>query len=107
MLYGRLDELKSKAKHYNYQIRQMKKLLEGCDNPLNINEWQEYSPCTGFHDFEQENDLPYDQKYYAYLLYFRALLKEVEKEIKKEKLRIKEVQRNESLSRNKTNKKTS
>lgn len=101
-MYERLEKLKHKANYYNTEICSLKKLIEDYipkgKNPLNIEEWQSYSPCTGFHEEEQECDLPYYQKYYAYLLYFRKLLKLVEKEIRKEERKILNIQRANPLT---------
>ena len=91
-MYERLKQLQRKAYYYNGEIRSMKGMLKICwekgKDPLDINDWQSYSPCTGFHEEEQECDLYSYQKYYAYLLYFRKLLQITETEIKKEKAKI-------------------
>lgn len=96
-MYERLKQLQRKAYYYNGEIRSMKGMLKACwekgKDPLDINDWQSYSPCTGFHEEEQECDLYSYQKYYAYLLYFRKLLQITETEIRKEKAKIVQAQR--------------
>ena len=96
-MYERLKQLQRKAYYYNGEIRSMKGMLKSCwekgKDPLDINDWQSYSPCTGFHEEEQECDLYSYQKYYAYLLYFRKLLQITETEIKKEKAKIVQAQK--------------
>ena len=102
----KLNKLQNIAEHYQNEIKKQKKELDDYrkifkrDNPLNIYDYQAWYPCTGFHYEEDEQDLQAHQKHYAYLLYFRKLLRLTEKEIRKEKLRIKEKQREHKKVRN-------
>ena len=64
-------------------------------DPLNINEYASYSP-GGCHYWEEEEELYLHQKYYAYLMYFRKLVKLVEDEIRKQKRLIKEAHREQN-----------
>ena len=95
----KLEQLTNLAKPYTDEIKKQKKELEDyrkifkLEKPLDIYSYAGWYPCTGFHYEEDEVDLTGPQKHYAYLLYFRKLLHLTEKEIRKEKARIKEEQR--------------
>ena len=101
-----LEFLQNKANAYYKQIANLKSDLKRIDkNPLDINKYVSYSP-GGYHYWEEEEDLYNYQKYYAYLMYFRKLVKLVEDEIRKQKRLIKEEHR-EQNRRNQENHKAS
>ena len=100
-----LEFLQNKANAYYNQIADLKRDLKRIGkDPLSINEYASYSP-GGCHYWEEE-ELYLHQKYYAYLLYFRKLVKLVEDEIRKQKRLIKEAHR-EQNRRNQENHKAS
>jgi len=91
-----LEFLQNKANSYYNQIADLKRDLKRIGkDPLNINEYASYSP-GGCHYWEEEEELYLHQKYYAYLLYFRKLVKLVEDEIRKQKRLIKEAHREQN-----------
>lgn len=101
-----LELLQNKANAYYKQIADLKSDLKRIGkNPLDINKYVSYSP-GGYHYWEEEEDLYDYQKYYAYLMYFRKLVKLVEDEIRRQKRLIKEKHR-EQNRRNQENHKAS
>ena len=88
-LYRQLEKLRFNADNNNRQIRYFKKGIKFKFNPYT---YYYYSPA-GPNYWDEECDLSYEQKEYAYISFFKEALRVTEKEIKKVKSQIKELQR--------------
>ncbi len=91
-LYKDLERLKLTAENDNRHIRYFKKETKFKFNPYGF---YYYSP-PGPNYWDEECDLSYEQKEYAYIAFFKEALRVTEREIKKIKLQIKELQRQQS-----------
>ena len=88
-LYRQLEKLRFNANNNSRHIKDFKKESKFKFNPY---EYYYYSPA-GPNYWDEECDLSYEQKEYAYIAFFKEALRVTEKEIKKVKLQIKELQR--------------
>lgn len=92
-LYSVLDLLRRQADFYNKKI----KLCKRESNYFVFDPYTcyDYSPA-GPERWDEELDLGYYEKMYAYVTFFQGALRTVEKEIRKIKRKIKELQRLQS-----------
>lgn len=90
-LYRQLDRLKSIARNNNSNLLFCKE--ESKNFKFNPYKFYDYSPKMDYWD--EESDLSFEQKMYAYKNFFRDALKATEKEIRKTKKKLKELQRSQ------------
>lgn len=93
-LYRQLERLKAIARNNNSNLRFCKE--ESKNFKPNPYKFYDYSPKMDYWD--EESDLSFEQKMYAYKGFFKDALKATEKEIRKVKYQIKELQRKQTLS---------
>lgn len=93
-LYEKLERLRNVARYENGELNSRKAASKNFK--FDPYKYYSYSPCTGYWEECQEDDLRYEEKMYAYVFFFRDALKSTEKEIKRVKKQIKELQRLQS-----------
>lgn len=88
-----LERLQNKAREVNGYIKEVKDCIESSKSffdkgdPVDINNIPMF--YIGKERWDEDCEPTGPQKYYAYLLYYREVLKEIEKEIKEKKLLLK------------------
>lgn len=86
-LLSELKCLQEKATEVNGYIREVKSMIKSNNPPIDINNIPIFhiGKCSWDEDCEPSGQ----QKYYAFLLYYRKVLKEIEKQIKIKKKLLK------------------